>query len=117
MQTVEELERQLNALKKENESLKNQLKRYEQNGSAKLYYALNRKQNEMADLLNSNSLEGMELDDNKSKTFERVFKILEKSETVANSVKTLGEVAGVTGKEEEDIKKKPFNDRIAEERY
>jgi hypothetical protein len=29
---------------------------YEQNGAAKLYYSLNRKMNEMADILNNNSL-------------------------------------------------------------
>lgn len=92
------------------------IKKYEENGAAKLYYSLNRKMNEMADMLNNNSLNNINLDDPKDKSFDRIFKLLEKSETVANSAKTLGAVAGITGDEESDIKKKPFTDRLAEER-
>ena len=79
---------------------------YEQNGSAKLYYALQRKMNEMADMLNSNSLKSINLDDPKDKSFDRIFKLLEKSETVSNSAKALGDIAGVTGDEEKDTKPK-----------
>ena len=89
---------------------------YEQNGAAKLYYSLNRKMNEMADMLNTNSLNNMIIDDPKDKSFDRIFKLLEKSETVANSAKTLGSVAGITNDEEADIKRKPFVDTIAEKR-
>lgn len=81
---------------------------YEQNGGAKLYYALNRKMNEMADMLNKNNLTSVNLDDPKDKTFDRVFKILEKSETVSNSAKSLREFAGITNDEEVDINKTPF---------
>jgi len=98
------------------EELKEKIKMYEQNGSAKLYYSLNRKMNEMADMLNSNSLSAINLDDPKDKSFDRIFKLLEKSETVANSAKTLGAVAGITGNEEADVNKKPFVDTIAESR-
>ena len=38
------------------EELKHKIAIYEQNGSAKLFYALNRKANEMADLLNKTNL-------------------------------------------------------------
>lgn len=89
---------------------------YEQNGAAKLYYSLNRKMNEMADMLNSNSLNNINIDDPKDKSFDRIFKLLEKSETVANSAKTLGSVAGITNDEEADVKRKPFVDTIAEKR-
>jgi hypothetical protein len=89
---------------------------YEQNGAAKLYYSLNRKMNEMADILNNNSLSHINLDDPKDKSFDRIFKLLEKSETVANSAKTLGGVAGVTGDEEKDVNKKPFVETIAQDR-
>lgn len=98
------------------EILRGKLKMYEQNGAAKLYYALNRKMNEMADMLNANSLTGINLDDPKDKSFDRVFKILEKSETVSNSATSLKQFAGISGIEEEDINKKPFVDTIAESR-
>lgn len=99
------------------EELKRKVELYEQNGAAKLFYSLNRKMNEMADLMNKNNLTGMAIDDPKDKTFDRLKAIWSDAASIATAVKTLGEVAGVTGKEEEDIKKKPFNDRIAEERY
>jgi len=38
------------------EELKHKLSLYEQNGAAKLFYALNRKANEMADLLNKTNI-------------------------------------------------------------
>lgn len=98
------------------EELKEKLKLYEQNGAAKLYYALNRKLNEIADMLNKNSLNGINLDDPKDKSFDRIFKLLEKSETVGNAAKTLGEIAGITGNETADVNRKPFVDTIAENR-
>lgn len=98
------------------EQLKSKVKMYEQNGAAKLYYALNRKMNEMADMLNANSLTGINLDDPKDKSFDRVFKILEKSETVSNSATSLKIFAGISGNEEIDINKKPFVETIASDR-
>lgn len=89
---------------------------YEQNGSAKLYYALNRKMNEMADMLNKNSLGDINLDDAKDKSFDRIFKLLEKSETVASSAKVLGGIAGITGDEDKDVLKKPFIETVATRR-
>lgn len=102
--------------KNKTEVLLKKLQRFEENGTAKLFYALNRKSNEMADILNANSLDDLSIGDKDNKSFDRIFKILEKSETVANSVKTLGEAAGVTGDEEKDVKKKPFIERLAEKR-
>ena len=98
------------------EKLQGKIKMYEQNGAAKLYYALNRKMNEMADMLNANSLTGINLDDPKDKSFDRVFKILEKSETVSNSATSLKQFAGISGDEEVDINKKPFVETIAADR-
>jgi len=98
------------------EELEAKVKMYEQNGAAKLYYALNRKMNEMADMLNANSLTGINIDDPKDKSFDRVFKILEKSETVSNSATSLKVFAGISGNEELDINKKPFIDTIADKR-
>lgn len=103
-------------MSEELEQLKAKVKMYEQNGAAKLYYALNRKMNEMADMLNANSLTGINLDDPKDKSFDRVFKILEKSETVSNSATSLKIFAGISGNEEVDINKKPFVETIASDR-
>jgi hypothetical protein len=112
----ESLEQKINRLEKALGFSNQKLISYEQNGAAKLYYSLNRKMNEMADILNKNSLDSINLDDPKDKSFDRIFKLLEKSETVANSAKTLGTVAGVTNDEEKDINRKPFVDTIAEKR-
>ena len=98
---------------KELESL---LQKYEENGTAKLYYALQRKAWEMADMLNSVNLKNLDLDDPKNKSFERVVKLLENSEKVANCTKALGVLAGVTGDEEKDVAKKPFIETVATRR-
>lgn len=86
--------------------LESNIKLYEESGSAKLYYALQRKMNEMADMLNSVSLKNLDIAAKSDASFERVFKLLEKSETVSNSAKALGDIAGVTGNEEKDIQKR-----------
>lgn len=98
------------------EDLIEKLKRYEENGVAKLYYALSRKAWEMADMLNSINLKNIALDDPKDKTFERMRFIINDSSNIAASVKALGDTAGITGEEVKDVAKKPFNDRIAESR-
>jgi septation ring formation regulator EzrA len=103
-------------LEKEIQNLESKLKAYEENGAAKLFYSLQRKANEMADLLNGNSLARINLDDPKDKSFDRIFKILEKSQTVSESIKALRESAGITGNEKADVERKPFLDRIADKR-
>lgn len=98
------------------DNLKAQLALYEQNGAAKLYYSLNRKANEMADLLNKHNLGTMTIDDPKDKTFDRLKVIWNDATGLGVAIKGLGEVAGITGDAEKDVNKKPFNDRIAESR-
>src|SRR5574342_1418389 len=105
---------EITQLKNKIKSLEEKILIYEQNGSAKLYYALNRKMNEMGDMLNDNSLNSINLDDPKDKSFDRIFKLLEKSETVASSAKVLGGIAGITGDEEKDISRKPFIETVAQ---
>jgi len=78
---------------------------YEQNGVAKLYYSLNRKANEMADIMNKNSLANLSLEDPKDKTFERLKVIWNDASSLATSIEALGRAAGVTGDEEKDIRK------------
>ncbi len=98
------------------EELEDRLKLYEQNGAAKLYYSLNRKMNEMADMLNRVNLANLDIEDGKSKTFERLKVIWTDAEGIAKGVDALGKLAKVTGNESDDISKKPFVDTIAESR-
>lgn len=102
--------------KKRCEELEAKVKRYEENGIAKLYYALNRKAWEMADLLNKHTLSNLDVDDAKSKTFDRLKVVWNDAAGIAVGVKTLGEIAGVTGDETKDVNRKPFVDTIAENR-
>lgn len=81
---------------------------YEQNGVAKLYYSLNRKANEMADIMNKNSLSNLSLEDPKDKTFERLKVIWNDASSLATSIETLGKAAGITGDEEKDIRNNKF---------
>lgn len=92
------------------------VKLYEQNGAAKLFYALNRKMNEMADLMNKKNLGTMAIDDPKDKTFDRLKVIWSDAAGIATAVDSLGRLAKVTGNEDDDINKKSFIDRIAEDR-
>lgn len=96
--------------------LKKRLEQYEQNGAAKLYYSLNRKANEMADLLNKHNLGTMEIDDPKDKTFDRLKTVWNDATSLGVAIKGLGEVAGITNDEEKDVNKKPFVDTIAQSR-
>jgi hypothetical protein len=82
------------------------LQKYEENGAAKLYYALNRKMWEMADTLNATDLRNLNLDDPKDKTFDRLKIIWKDSADLSLAVKSLGDLAGVTGNENADVKKK-----------
>ncbi len=98
------------------QELKDKILLYEQNGAAKLFYALNRKMNEMADIMNKNTLGNLDLNDPKDKTFERLKVIWQDAASIATAVKDLGMTAGVTGNEQVDVSKKPFVDTIAQSR-
>jgi hypothetical protein len=98
------------------EELKAKILLYEQNGAAKLFYSLNRKMNEMADIMNKTSLATLSLDDPKDKTFDRLKFIWNDASSIATAVKELGNTAGVTGNEEKDVSRKPFVETIADKR-
>ncbi len=85
------------------QELNDRLKKYEENGVAKLYYSLNRKAWEMADLMNAHNLRTLDIDDPKSKTFDRLKVIWQDASSLATAVKTLGEASGITGDEEKDV--------------
>lgn len=98
------------------EELKAKLLSYEQNGAAKLFYALNRKMNEMANLMNKTNLETLDINDPKSKTFDRLKVIWNDASSIAIAVKALGDTAGVTGDENKDVERKPFIETVATKR-
>jgi hypothetical protein len=75
---------------------------YEGNGPAKLYYSLNRKQWEMAELLNREDLTSIDIDDPKSKTFDRLKVILKEGAEMGVAVNSLGMALGMTGDEVKD---------------
>jgi len=93
-----------NSLEQKVKALAKIISFYEENGPAKLYYSLNRKAAEMADLLNSIHLKDIAIDDPKDKTFERMRFIIKDSSEIATAVQLLGNAAGVTGDEEGDTR-------------
>lgn len=93
--SIEELELRVKDLEKSNLFLTNKLDYYEQDGVGKLYYSLQRKANEMADLLNKTKLTDVDIDDPKNKTFERLQKIWVDAGTISSSIKSLETLAGI----------------------
>jgi hypothetical protein len=111
---MSELEDKIKDLEKQIANLQAKNNYYEQNGVSKLYYSLQRKANEMADLLNDNKLTSTMIEDPKDKTFERLQKIWTDAESVSNAIKSLGVIAGIgqesiTEKKEIQVAKKPFS--------
>jgi metal-dependent HD superfamily phosphatase/phosphodiesterase len=86
--------------------LETKLKFYEENGIAKLYYALLRKSNEMGEMLNKTNLVNLDLTDAKDKSFERLKVVWNDAASIANAIKEIGISAGITGDEEKDVKLK-----------
>ena len=112
-----ELEDKIKDLEKQIAYLQGKNAYYEQDGVGKLYYSLQRKANEMADLLNDNKLTSLMLspDDPKDKTFERLQKVWSDAESVSNAIKSLGVLAGIgqeateNKKEAVQVNNKPFS--------
>jgi hypothetical protein len=90
------------------EELKEKIKLYEQNGAAKLFYAINRKMSEMAELMNKTNLSNLNLDDKEGKSFDRLFKLLEKSQVISNAAQTIQGFAGITNDEAKDTQLPKF---------
>lgn len=112
-ETIEELKEEIVSLKKKLE-YSEKLRTLYENGSAKLYYSQQRKMSEIANVLNNNSLENIDMVSKSDATFDRVFKLLEKSESISNAAAGLGLIAGVTGDEKADTSRKvSFLDRNA----
>lgn len=110
-----ELESKIKDLEKQVSYLQSKNAYYEEDGIGKLYHALNRKANEMAELLNKTSLTAIDIDDPKIKTFERLQKIWVDAGTISASIKALEVLAGINQEGKEDKKeqvqvtRKPFS--------
>ena len=103
-------------LKSKIEKLEAKLNKYEENGMAKLYYSLNRKANEMAELMNAINLRDLDIDDPKSKSFDRLKVIWQGASEIAISLTQLGQMAGVLKADKKTEEAKPFVDTIAIDR-
>lgn len=109
-----ELESKIKDLEKQIAYLEGKNAYYQQDGIGKLYHALNRKANEMAELLNKTSLTAIDIDDPKIKTFERLQKIWVDAGTISASIKELEVLAGINSgvvdiKKEQQQVRKPFS--------
>lgn len=82
------------------------ISKYEEDGVSKLYYSLNRKAWEMADLMNATNLKNLDIADPKDKTFDRLKVVWQDAASIATAVKTLADIAGITGDEQKDISNK-----------
>lgn len=112
----ETLEEKIERIEKALEYSNKKLFIYEQNGSAKAAYAINRKLNELADMLNKTNVASIDIADAKDKSFERLKAAWSEMASLGEAYKTLALSAGITNDEEKDINRKPFVDTIAEKR-
>lgn len=94
---IERLEKQIVYLNSENNEFKN--------GGAKMYYALERKNSEIAKLLNAVKLDTIDVASKNDSSFDRIMKVIEKAEVISNASKAFGALAGITGNEQDDISK------------
>lgn len=106
-ETIKKLQSKISSLEAENDS-------YKLSGRVKLFYAINKQQNDLADMLNSIELKNVDLAKPTDKTVERLKIIWSSIGILSPIVNELRLSAGVTGDEDKDISaRKPFVDTIA----
>jgi hypothetical protein len=103
MSKEQELLAAIKNLKEQNTILSNKLDSYEKDGIEKLFNALQRKANEMADLLNKYKLQDIDIGDKNSKEFERLKAVWTDAKTISESIQIL---KMSTNKEEPEKEKK-----------
>jgi hypothetical protein len=103
MNKEQELLAAIKNLKEQNTILSNKLDSYEKDGIEKLFNALQRKANEMADLLNKYKLQDIDIGDKNSKEFERLKAVWTDAKTISESIQIL---KMSTNKEEPEKEKK-----------
>jgi hypothetical protein len=103
--------------KKNNDLLKAKNDAFSLPSKAKLFYALNRQQNDLADMLNAVELKNIDISSNTDKSVERLQKIWSSIGTLAPIVDSLRLSANLTGDEVKDMAtRKPFVETIADKR-
>lgn len=92
---------------------KEKIRLYEQDGIVGAYYALNRKLNEITELLNNSSLSSLDLADKDDGTMERVMKFFNSVGDINDVMKKLKLDNSLTGDEEKDkSRKKPLIEEL-----
>lgn len=103
--------------KKQVEYLEHKLSLYERHGGARAYHALNRKLNEIAEVLNSVDLEYEVNADAKDKKFDRVRALWKDVKDISEATQALATMYKLTGDEDKDAGKLiPFIETVAETR-
>jgi hypothetical protein len=115
-ESIDELRRLLEQEKRKTSLLTEKISSYEGPGKAKMYYALNRQLSDLADLINAKSLKNINIDEAADKTLERMKIVWGSIKSLSEILPILAQSAGLTGKEEEDLKV-PFIETVAEKRY
>lgn len=105
-ENIEDIKKLLEQEKKKVDRLQQQLNAYEMDGVEKLFYSLNRKSYEMADLLNKTNLSSLDLSNKDDKTFERLKVIWNDAASIATAVKSLEDTAGFTNENGTEEKRK-----------
>lgn len=108
----EELLSRIDSLEKQNVELLSKVDEFVK-GDASLFYSVQKKKFEISELLNQNDLRSIDIMSKSDASFERIFKLLEKCESISNSSKALGEMLGAVKPKEE---RKSFVDTIADKR-
>ncbi len=103
--------------KKKVELLEHKISLYERHGGARAYHALNRKLNEIAEVLNSVDLEYEVNTDAKDKKFDRVRALWKDVKDISEATQAIATMYKLTGDEEKDSNKLiPFIETVAETR-
>lgn len=110
MSEIDDLKQKVNVLEQK-------LAKYETHGGVRLYYSLNRKLNEISEVLNNHSIKDILTEDGKDKTFERMRALWNDAEKIVTATQGIATMLKMTSNEEEDGKKKiPFIETVAETR-
>lgn len=92
---------------------KDKIKLYEQDGIVGAYYALNRKLNEITNMLNRTDLSTLDLADKDDGTMERVMKFFNSVGDINDVMKKLKIDNALTGDEEKDkSRQKPLIEQL-----
>lgn len=110
-------EESIDSVKKQVVVLEQRLAKYEKHGGVRLYYSLNRKLNEIADVLNSFNIKDELNADGKDKTFDRIRALWTDAEKIVTATQSIATMLNLTNDEDRDNNKKiPFIETVAETR-